>query len=509
MELKVVQKPALINEMLFEGSVEQPVEWDFILPESCPDIEKLLKCIATPSVTSKKTSKEGISLELSVSAQIFYVAAGGEMHCATYSNDYQKNIDIKSMSETANIDAVPTMNYLNCRAANPRRLDMRGAMDIKVIVTTPIHEEIISDADGAGIQLRRSSLYQELLKSQAETMFDVDEELELGRHSPPVKEILRTSANALVTDIKVITGKVIIKGDIFVKLLYNAYGGEGIKQGSFTIPVSQILDVPGASDGDDCFVGMDIVSSSFEPLDDMDGEAKIFGCKLSVAVTIKVYGKAEEECVTDAFSTMYDSRYTTKPLTLTPFSHMIRDQIMLKEPIEMGDVSISEIIDIWADVEVTGKEMRGNSLFILMSLSAYILYLDEDKNPSFFETTLDFDYDAGELDNPGSIEAIIKPVVGDVSYMLLGPNRLELRTDIKVSGVAEGRQKKTVLGSITVDENSPRKWVRPEALTIYYSDGGENVWDIAKRYNTSADAIMRENNLDTEVLAGRQMILIP
>ena len=47
------------------------------------------------------------------------------------------------------------------------------------------------------------------------------------------------------------------------------------------------------------------------------------------------------------------------------------------------------------------------------------------------------------------------------------------------------------------------------ALKIYYADEGEGVWDIAKRYNTSVEAIMEENELEGEVLEQRGMLLIP
>ncbi|MEG0978834.1 MAG: LysM peptidoglycan-binding domain-containing protein, partial [Oscillospiraceae bacterium] len=47
------------------------------------------------------------------------------------------------------------------------------------------------------------------------------------------------------------------------------------------------------------------------------------------------------------------------------------------------------------------------------------------------------------------------------------------------------------------------------ALTIYFSQGGENVWDIARRYNTTVEAIMRENSLADEQVSEKAMLLIP
>ena len=46
-------------------------------------------------------------------------------------------------------------------------------------------------------------------------------------------------------------------------------------------------------------------------------------------------------------------------------------------------------------------------------------------------------------------------------------------------------------------------------MTIYYADAGENIWSIAKRYNTSISAVMEENGLEDEILPEKRIVLIP
>jgi hypothetical protein len=45
--------------------------------------------------------------------------------------------------------------YLNCRATSPRRMDIRGALMIRIKVTSTREEEAIYAAEGMGMQLRR------------------------------------------------------------------------------------------------------------------------------------------------------------------------------------------------------------------------------------------------------------------------------------------------------------------------------------------------------------------
>ena len=46
-------------------------------------------------------------------------------------------------------------------------------------------------------------------------------------------------------------------------------------------------------------------------------------------------------------------------------------------------------------------------------------------------------------------------------------------------------------------------------LRLYFAERGERVWDIAKRFGTSVEAIVLENNLESETLPGKIMLLIP
>ena len=65
------------------------------------------------------------------------------------------------------------------------------------------------------------------------------------------------------------------------------------------------------------------------------------------------------------------------------------------------------------------------------------------------------------------------------------------------------------VNEITVSEDKPKQKDTDYALRLYFADDGESVWEISKRYNTSAAAIMAENELDggSDTVSG--MILIP
>ena len=54
MELKLTKESICINEVVFDGTLEQSIELDYLLPDYCPSIFKVLKSKVMPKITSER-----------------------------------------------------------------------------------------------------------------------------------------------------------------------------------------------------------------------------------------------------------------------------------------------------------------------------------------------------------------------------------------------------------------------------------------------------------------------
>ena len=83
-----------------------------------------------------------------------------------------------------------------------------------------------------------------------------------------------------------------------------------------------------------------------------------------------------------------------------------------------------------------------------------------------------------------------------------------MKTEINISILALSCQNKKYISSIEImNENSKKDSAC--ALTVYFCDKNESVWNIAKKYNTTVEAIINENDLKTDCIENGGMILIP
>ena len=134
------------------------------------------------------------------------------------------------------------------------------------------------------------------------------------------------------------------------------------------------------------------------------------------------------------------------------------------------------------------------------------IYLDENKSPAFCERELDFDCDtelSEECSSPlCSFDVQIRDIKASSDKDGSAELTVEAMTEIRVSELFTDRY------VCELKECAPESKKRP-ALTVYYCDGGEKLWDIAKRYSTTVDLIKSENGIDGDTVSKKRMLLIP
>lgn len=83
------------------------------------------------------------------------------------------------------------------------------------------------------------------------------------------------------------------------------------------------------------------------------------------------------------------------------------------------------------------------------------------------------------------------------------------KADIPVKIISESSDGFKALTGLTVDDSVKKQRDGDYAVKLYFGSDNEDIWDIAKRFSTEADAIMEENELTAENLVNGRMLLIP
>ena len=99
--------------------------------------------------------------------------------------------------------------------------------------------------------------------------------------------------------------------------------------------------------------------------------------------------------------------------------------------------------------------------------------------------------------------------VRETSYDISAEGVLTAKADIGVKLSVYSSDSVKAVTDITVDDSARKERDGDYSIKFYFGIENEDVWDIAKRYSTSVDAIMEENDLAGERLENGGMLLIP
>lgn len=498
------------SEIIYDGCQEQPVDLDISLPDYCPDIQRILKCQVYPRISSRGINGDRLELEGNYTVKVLYLDSGGTcVRCYESNNSFTATIPLRQNVDRAQIIAFTRVEYINCRATSPRRLDIHGAFSVCARVIGQGETEVISNIEGEGVEQKINTLPMNKVVGFSQQQFSIDEVLELGQGKPTADNIVRTDAFAVLQDFKVFANKIMLTGEVCVKLLYGSNEDETtLEVMEYAIPFSQMIDSDGVDDDCVCDVKLSVSGIDVQIKNDYSGDKVFFDVQIRLFASVAAYKKTEISMVTDAYSKKYEMDIDYKQKGIDNLEQIVQDAYVLKTTLPIEDMTVSKIIDIWNEMSTVAATCENGQIVYKGKVNLCVLALNEEQKPVYFERMADFEYAHPFTGLPENAKCSASVMVIGISYRITGSG-IDVKVELKLSANIYSQVNFKVITDVTADETKPRTQDKTAALSIYYADAGETLWDIARQYCTSVDAIKLENNLDGEFVENRGMLLIP
>jgi hypothetical protein len=412
-----------------------------------------------------------------------------------------------------NISLCPKVDYINCRAVNPRRIDLRGAVSIKVKVNADRKQEVITDALGLNSQLKKEYVKYAGCKTSGEKQMLLSEETEINSSKPPIQSIVSTDAVILPGDKKVVANKVIAKGDVKVNILYSCEkdGIPGLEPLEVSIPYSQIIDVEGVDENYDVSVLPSLANIESTATGGSDGSFKRVNLEIIVLLCVKASKPDTTEIVTDAYSTSYPLEYSTSKIRLESSPLTVNDSSTVKSDVQVTEGEITSIHDVWTDITNVNVTPAHGEFTVTGTIHNTVIATNSEGLPFTIESSQPFDltFQCDDVTENSIVEVDITPA--GTQYTLNTGSSISIKNDLRAVASVTNTVEYDVLTDMQIDDTIPFERDRENALTLYYGSQGESLWDIAKHYNSSVESIIEENEeLDNiTCLPANSMVMIP
>lgn len=509
MSIELTTRGTGTQKSYYDGYVEQEISSDISLPDYCPDIMRILKCTVQPDITNSKVIGDRATADGTAKINVIYSDEKNNICCYSVEYPFSKYAELSAPCDSAALCVKAKTEFVNCRAVSKRRIDIHGSLSVFFKVCGTSCDTVISSASGDGIQLKRKGIDISSVTAVVSKGFQLSQVENIGDNLSGIGKIIDCCASPLITETKIIKGKLLIKGELAVRVLYCADSGEN-ETAVFlcSIPFNEIAE--SADFNEDCSVKIDMQVNALtaEPKTDNDGEYRYMNINAEICAFITAYEEACINVVTDAYSTVteIDAKYSL--VDFTKIATSFSDGFMCRQSIDLASLKPQKIYASVVSEPETKCSFSDGKIKLKGKIPLSIIIIDSDGIPVCCEREAEFEYSRSVDGDESKFSCVPQIKISGYSCTLGGDGSADFKAELNVSASVFCDTKEKVLTSLCTQESGAKK-DRKSSLTIYFCSGNESLWDIARRYNTTVEEIMEENELSADYLENKTMLMIP
>ena len=448
-------------EQIFDGVQECPVDTEYTLPDYCADIQKILKCIVTPEVTSVSAAGDSLTIDGCASMHVLYLdAKGGCVRGFDTKKEFTCSVRLRAQAENVTAEAEPFVQHMTCRAMNARRVDLHITLGLSVRAYAVRQLEIADCISDDRVETKCEEYDVTRAVGCVMHAFILEQNAELPNGKSPIETVLRCSVRYQIDTVQPQAGGAVVTGKACVEILYRTFSDTAMPERfSCILPFTQTVECAGA--GEDCTIQISVLGGecTVQPREDSVGE------------------------------------YTVLNLYLKP-------TFCVQENVPVPENDLEQVLDIWCEgLTLTAFTEKENAA-VRGKFTVCLLYRTKEKQIAYTERMLDFtDVHTAEIVGRRSVRGEIT----SVQYVITDSSTVECTAELRMEEQVRVVYAARSLESAELDETTEPE---PCCAAVYYASSGEKVWDIAKRYHARVSAIRTHNDCMEDVLSEDRPVII-
>ncbi len=489
-----------------DNSVEEAIDAEFSLPEYMPEIMRIIKTTATPKVLSSNIIGNRITVDGVCEMRMVYVSNDNCIYSFTVSKPFTRHLENDSFDNAVDVKSSVAVSFVDCRATGTKRAEVKAGVVIKVIVYTDSEEDIISLDNSCSIQEKNKTISAISLGCKKTKSFSLSDTLSLDI---PSSFVVSSKGFAVLSEMRKINNKVMIKGEAVVDLCYvNASDKASCECVRHILPINQILEFPGMEERFEGNLELDITALDVSSKGELGGVSSAFDISVGIDASVNMWEEKEVILITDAYSTECNINLKSAEYVFYSDLEKVNDTFVFDGSFSVQGEGVSCVVDKGGYVDSLSYKAEEGCINVSGIICTSFIIKDNAESLSCITKNFDFSYQLKNdcYNNCSVFEGCAK--VLSLKCGIKGENTIEMKAEINVYGASVSENKIQTVTDITVSDKPFSK--RKNAITVYFPDERyESLWGIARRYNTTVKAIAEENDLEGDTTEEKTIVFIP
>lgn len=501
MELAFSPKTTTYLKEVFHEIRHQEETAEIIVPDSLPDVAGICCCHASVHLRDKECRNGSAAVSGAVTAGAFYTPEdGSHARLLEFYIPFTVRFDHAAITDGSQMTAELKICSVDTRMINSRKIMLRANVGCQITIYNPetyTHYEL--QRSDERLQLKQKTIEVCLPVEIAEKTFAAGDSFELPTSRPPVQQVCKVQCSCDVMDRKLVGNKAIFKGTLRCKLLYRSEDN-GLYTWSHQLPFSQYCELQNDYDEDMLTVlpviaGCDVSTETADKMSTLHLTVHILAqCIISTS--------RELELIEDAYCVRGILQPEWSQQTLPCCLDRKQEQLSLRHSLT-GD--LREIID--ADVYPGFPSCRWDEQGTDVSVPVLVKLCGLDTEGKLTGMQGRNDLSVRYAMDENAICSMNVSSVDDCMVQITA-NGADVQFSVPTQVTFSAMQELSTICSATVEEMKPSESRKPSIILRSITQE-EPLWDIAKAFGTTVDALQKSNGIDGDYTPDRGMLLIP
>ena len=465
------------------------------IPDGMPDIGTVIGSWGQVIVRGKEWHGGNMSVSGGIMTFVLFEPEDGSIpRCIEAWLPFQLKWDFTGGERDGSILILPHLYSIDARVLSARKIMIRASVGALGEAMLPGEIDLYEPGDlPEDVCLQKIKYPVRLPREAGEKSFMLEETLSLPASAAKPDAIVCYNLRTEVTDRKIVSDKVVMRGVAVLHLLYTGEDGQ-LYTLDFDVPFSQYAELDREYEPED-ELKIDFIVTNLEVEKKDDGVI----LKAGLSGQYVVYDQSVVEIVSDAYSPHREISPEVIKLQLPTLLDYVEETVAVQQNIEADCVGLIDAV-IYTEHPVVYQEK--DEITAELSGTFRVLYRDEN----------------GEIQNQNvrwGSEWKIKAaeyVRMDIGVMptgrvqaAAGSGSVTLKSDLHITALTMNSQGMAMVTSLNLGETAEPNPGRPSLILC--RAGEDSLWEIAKRFGSTVELIEKANSLKQEPEESKMLIV--
>lgn len=505
MSIDVTKENICINKIVGQKSENLVVEGDIIVPDIKPDILNAISTTGNICIYKKEVLDGKIRIDGDVNVYIMYLADNEEAETRSLNTniDFTQVMDFDGCNTQMSLDENIEIKAIECKVLNGRKINVKATLQVDAKIYSNENVDIIKevnnlcDVQSLKSELQINSLIGEgMSKTYAKDTIVID-------NIDNLAEVLKVELSITNKDTKISYNKVLAKADVNAKILYLTEDNR-IRMTENKIPVMGFVDIENINDDSLCDMKYKLKNILVKPNSVEEHSVYI---EAEIELYCRAYENKQIQIIQDLYSPSQDLVFNQRNINTMSGKCNISDTCNIRQKISVSELNGNPIYDVCTRPVILAKNVTNGKVSFEGEVQIELLYASNNLTSVDTKQCIvpfEFTMNAENINSSCDLETQLQ--IQNQDFIVGADGYIDAKIDLEFNLSISKTIAINIIDEVNIDESRQREIY---SMIIYFVKPNDTLWNIAKRFRSTVEDIVRVNNIEDEnkIYPGQQLFI--